>query len=108
MNDEEDGPRAPRPDPPRRRPAVARQAARCPRCGAAFGCGAAGPAPCPCTAIALGADLQAALRDRFTGCLCPACLRALARGADVAPPRTGGDDPPEPGAARGPSTQSLR
>ena len=45
-----------------------------------------GPAPCPCTAVTLPAALQADLRQRYTGCLCGACLRALAAGAAGAAP----------------------
>jgi hypothetical protein len=65
----------------------------CPRCGASFTCGAAGPGPCACAGIALGAALTAQLRQQYAGCLCPDCLRALAaaeagtgRGAGTAPP----------------------
>ncbi len=62
-------------------------AATCPRCGAAFACGAAGPDPCACTRLVLGDALRQALRERFTGCLCPACLQAL--GARPLPPGPG-------------------
>jgi hypothetical protein len=51
---------------------------RCPRCHGDFFCGAAGPGPCACATVALGAALQARLRMQFRGCLCPNCLRALA------------------------------
>ena len=54
---------------------------RCPRCGGGFHCGMRDAAPCPCTTVALSAALQADLRQRYTGCLCGACLRALATGA---------------------------
>jgi hypothetical protein len=54
---------------------------RCPRCGGAFACGAAGPTPCACAAVELGAALQRGLRAEFTGCLCLACLRELAAAA---------------------------
>jgi hypothetical protein len=57
---------------------------RCPRCGSAFRCGAAGPDPCACTTVTLGATLQAQLRERYRGCLCLDCLRALARAAAAA------------------------
>jgi len=50
----------------------------CPRCGGGFACGAAGPAPCACTALTLSAALQVDLRARYAGCLCMACLRELA------------------------------
>jgi len=52
---------------------------RCPRCGGAFHCGAADPGPCACTTIDLDAALLTELRTRYTGCLCLACLRDLAR-----------------------------
>ena len=51
---------------------------RCPRCGAAFHCGANDAAPCACTMVTLDAATLAALRERYTGCLCLACLRELA------------------------------
>lgn len=50
----------------------------CPRCGGAFHCGANDPEPCACTRIALDAATQAALRERYTGCLCLRCLADLA------------------------------
>jgi hypothetical protein len=52
--------------------------AACARCGGAFHCGAADPAPCACTGLKLDAELLAALRQRHTGCLCLDCLRELA------------------------------
>ena len=48
---------------------------RCPRCGGAFHCGAQDATPC--TSV-----LQADLRQRYSGCLCLACLRALASGSE--------------------------
>jgi Cysteine-rich CWC len=56
---------------------------RCPRCGGAFACGAAGPEPCACTTVTLSATLQARLRRQFSGCLCLACLRELAAPGDA-------------------------
>mgnify|MGYP003433725510 FL=1 len=57
----------------------------CPRCGGDFHCGAANPgAPCTCKAVALDAPTLAALRERYTGCLCVACLREIQRGASRA------------------------
>jgi hypothetical protein len=53
--------------------------ARCPRCGGTFACGAAGPGPCACTTLSLDAALLARLRERYAGCLCLACLQALAQ-----------------------------
>ena len=52
---------------------------RCPRCGGTFACGAAGPGPCACTTLTLGAALLARLQTQFQGCLCLACLQALAQ-----------------------------
>jgi hypothetical protein len=53
---------------------------RCPRCGGAFHCGINDGAPCACTGVVLDAALQQRLRERFSGCLCVRCLRALADG----------------------------
>jgi hypothetical protein len=50
---------------------------RCPRCGGSFHCGANDAAPCACNTIKLDAATLAALRARYDGCLCLACLRAL-------------------------------
>ncbi|MBX3637795.1 MAG: cysteine-rich CWC family protein [Rubrivivax sp.] len=71
---------------------------RCPRCGGGFACGAAGPAPCPCAGIALAPDLLASLRERYPGCLCLDCLRALAAGAPVDRPRRETPGPAGPAA----------
>jgi dihydroorotase len=55
------------------------EAARCPRCGGSFDCGAKDvDVACACTRIALDAATLAALRERFTGCLCQRCLGELA------------------------------
>jgi putative acetyltransferase len=55
--------------------------ARCPRCGAAFHCGAR-EASCNCAQVALGADTLTRLRaDYGAQCLCGACLRTLAAAA---------------------------
>ena len=54
---------------------------RCPRCGGDFHCGAADlTVPCACKAVALDARTLAALRARYEGCLCVACLREIQRG----------------------------
>ena len=50
----------------------------CPRCGGGFHCGVNDPSPCACTTIKLSAELLAALRARYTTCLCLACLAELA------------------------------
>ena len=60
----------------------------CPRCGAGFKCGAAGPWPCACASVGLSAELRQQLAQRFEGCLCQACLQALAQGAALAPVET--------------------
>ncbi|MDO9075719.1 MAG: cysteine-rich CWC family protein [Rubrivivax sp.] len=52
---------------------------RCPRCGAGFACGAAGPGACACSTLTLSAALQAQLRQQFDGCLCLPCLQLLAQ-----------------------------
>lgn len=51
---------------------------RCPRCGSSFHCGMHDAAPCPCSTLTLPPELLAALRQRYTGCLCPRCLAELA------------------------------
>ena len=56
--------------------------ARCPRCGGAFHCGAQDATPCACSTLVLTPELQADLRQRYSGCLCLACLRALASGSE--------------------------
>jgi Cysteine-rich CWC len=60
--------------------------ATCPRCGAAFACGAAADraTPCDCTRLRLGADRLAELRARWPDCLCGACLAALAANPELA------------------------
>jgi len=55
--------------------------ARCPRCDGSFHCGVNGREPCACSGVMLDAALQAALRGRYSGCLCLRCLQALAQGA---------------------------
>lgn len=65
------------------------QNSRCPRCGAAFHCGADDPSPCACVDLRLDAALLADLRLRYSGCLCLACLRALGgapQGGPALPP----------------------
>lgn len=51
---------------------------RCPRCGSNFHCGANDDAPCACVSLRLEAAALAELRMRYTGCLCPGCLREIA------------------------------
>ena len=61
------------------------QADRCPRCGGGFHCGRADETPCACSGLTLSAELQSALRQRYSGCLCLClrCLAALAAGAPL-------------------------
>ena len=55
------------------------ETARCPRCGGDFACGAKDcERPCVCASVALDDATLAALRKRFTGCLCLRCLEQLA------------------------------
>jgi hypothetical protein len=56
---------------------------RCPRCGGGFHCGVNDAGPCPCSTLQLSVELQGRLRERFKGCLCVACLAALAGGATL-------------------------
>ncbi|MDH5339450.1 MAG: cysteine-rich CWC family protein [Rubrivivax sp.] len=51
---------------------------RCPRCRQPFHCGRDDVAPCPCAGPSLPPVLLAELRAAYDGCLCLACLRALA------------------------------
>jgi len=50
---------------------------RCPRCGGEFHCGIDDPEPCACTSVRVSGETLRALRARYDGCLCVACLRAL-------------------------------
>ena len=59
---------------------------RCPRCGGGFHCGMADAGPCACTTVSLDAATQAALRERYSGCLCLRCLLELGTPADRAAP----------------------
>ena len=57
-----------------------REPSRCDACGGEFVCGAT-IAGCWCTEVKLSAEARAALRARYRGCLCRACLeRAAAPG----------------------------
>ena len=76
----------------------------CPRCGGGLHCGMAGPAPCACSSVRLAAHTLAGLRQRYSGCLCLACLTALAgelaAGVPTGPPaapQTPLPAPPAPG-----------
>ena len=50
--------------------------ARCPRCGKAFHCGAQ-DAMCECAQVQLIDALRTELQQRYVGCLCVGCLRAV-------------------------------
>ena len=78
-------------------PANPGAADRCPRCGSAFHCGMAGPAPCACRTVRLAADTLAGLRQRYSGCLCLRCLTGLAGSVPTAPA------PPPPAASAPPA-----
>ena len=51
--------------------------AACPRCGAAFDCGAHAGG-CWCGAVEVSAAARAHLAAAYDGCLCPGCLDELA------------------------------
>ena len=74
-------------------PATAATTDTCPRCGGGFHCGAHDPVPCPCSGLVLSATLQAALRQRYSSCLCLACLRTLAAQESTETPATTGSSP---------------
>ena len=56
----------------------------CPRCGAAFHCGAADAEPCACTAVQLDAATLTTLREQYDRCLCMRCLVELQANASPA------------------------
>jgi len=72
--------------------------ATCPRCGAAFDCGADRPRadPCWCAEIPLDAATRDGLAAAFAGCLCPRCLTAAATAASAPPAVTGVELRPSP------------
>jgi Cysteine-rich CWC len=49
---------------------------RCSKCGLAFECG--GLFGCWCREVTLDAATLATLKERYTDCLCPECLKQLA------------------------------
>ena len=49
----------------------------CPRCNAAFHCGARDTAPCACSGLQLSPELRAALQQHYRSCLCLRCLLEL-------------------------------
>jgi chorismate-pyruvate lyase len=72
----------------------------CPRCGGGFHCGVNDAGPCGCTGLVLSDELRAWLRERYSGCLCWACLRQLAETGTAGEPgwsRRCFLDPAEPG-----------
>jgi len=52
--------------------------ASCPRCGGGFHCGVRDSAPCWCGGVTLSAEVLQLLREHYTACLCPSCLREIA------------------------------
>lgn len=60
---------------------------RCPRCGAAFTCGANRGA-CACFAVPLDDAQRTAPAQRYTGCLCLNCLRDLTNSARAGAPES--------------------
>ena len=72
---------------------MSESSAHCSRCGGDFRCGAADTSqPCACTTVKLDAPTLAALRERFTGCLCMVCLASLSLNPPALP-----DDTPHRG-----------
>jgi hypothetical protein len=63
--------------------------ARCPRCGGGFHCGAL-EGSCGCAGVVLDGATRDALRLKFEGCLCIACLRALQAERDAGLARQAG------------------
>ncbi|MAZ93586.1 MAG: hypothetical protein CMF58_04140 [Lentimicrobiaceae bacterium] len=53
----------------------------CPRCGKPFDCSKSGK--CWCYEISLPQSLQDAIGQKYSTCLCPSCLKALATGNEV-------------------------
>ena len=51
----------------------------CEACKKDFTCGA-DAGPCWCEGVSLSAATLAGLRERYTNCLCPKCLGAIANG----------------------------
>ncbi|UCE31688.1 MAG: cysteine-rich CWC family protein [Burkholderiales bacterium] len=66
--------------------------ATCPRCGAVFHCAARDETPCDCRTVQLGASTLQWLHERYTGCLCPSCLRSLSAAAASAPTEASSPD----------------
>ncbi len=62
----------------------------CPRCGAAFHCGADDSHACWCTQVRLDADQRGELAERYVGCLCPACLAPKEKTGQVLRPAGSG------------------
>jgi hypothetical protein len=62
---------------------------RCPRCGGGFHCGVNDAQACACSTVKVDAVTLAALRQRYSGCLCLACLAELARNDTPASSDTG-------------------
>ena len=69
---------------------------RCPRCGGAFHCGADDAVPCACSTVRLDTATLARLRQQFSGCLCVACLHAIAAGEPLRPAASAGAEAEAP------------
>lgn len=54
----------------------------CEACGASFGCGV-NEGSCWCSSVSLTPADLAALRERYSSCLCPACLERAASDGTV-------------------------
>lgn len=72
----------------------------CPRCGRVFHCGVHDLQPCTCTGVDVPVAVLSALRARYTGCLCLACLREIAQ-AGICP-----DERPDEGPVERPAAAS--
>jgi hypothetical protein len=60
------------------RSAEAPAASACARCGSAFHCGAKDGAACWCVMVPTDKSALPELSRRYSGCLCEACLKAVA------------------------------
>jgi hypothetical protein len=67
--------------------------ATCPRCGAAFDCGADQPRtdPCWCAGVPLDPGTRDGLAAAFAGCLCPSCLTSAVTATSTATAATAAD-----------------
>ncbi|TPQ28885.1 cysteine-rich CWC family protein [Methylomonas koyamae] len=56
---------------------------QCPRCRRHFGCNANNIRRCECVSVELSSDARNKIRQLYSDCLCPFCLRALQGGMQV-------------------------